>query len=150
MRVILLMFLLTPFLGSAQTVSFEKITYTFFAQDSTLKTWHRTLRQPVTITIDSANKRITYPDLQLWITTTTRRNVITAAATTTADTILTLNTGRLTRALVTPYIRTSADGQAKAIHIEGGLGALYFPAAQHIVIQYPVWNKYIRTVEFSQ
>lgn len=143
MRVLIL--LLISMSSFAQTRTYNTITFDFMGADSLTKTWNRSIKQVVTVTIDTIKKQLTIPNIQVYSNNTTRRNLLTDLVTMTADTTLVIS-GTTTLPWTIP-VNISSDGYARGIYLNNRIGALLLP--DYFFVIYPLWGKYYRVIEFT-
>lgn len=143
MRILIL--LLISFTSFAQVKTYNTVTFDFMGIDTLTKTWHRTVKQNVTVIIDTVKKQVTIPSCQVYSNNTTRRNMLTDLVTTISDTTLVIS-GTTTLPWTIP-INVSSDGYARGIYFTNKMAAVIFP--DYFFIVYPLWGKYYRVIEFT-
>lgn len=140
-----LLLLLLPITAFTQQYTYSRVTFDFLGVDSLTKTWNRTVKQPVTIILDTAKKQVIIPNCQVYSNQTTRRNMLTDQVTTVADTTLVIS--GITTLQYTSPINISSDGYARGIYFTNKVGALFLH--DYFFIIYPLWGKYYRVIEFA-
>lgn len=149
MKYILFLLLLTgPFLSAAQTLTFERIDYHFFPTDSTQKMFTRvTFGGPHKIIIDTLNKKVTIPRIEVTESSCNRRDIVRNVYSSQKDTIIVVQKFNEAFTMLTRRVRHISPG-IRAYDFTDGSTALEI--YDHFIITYPVTNKYIRYISFTR
>lgn len=145
----LLLLSLSALCVQAQQVTYSRVSYTYFSTDSTTPSFERSINQVVTVTVDTAKKRIVIPRVELVESSCTKRNIINNVFASSKDTSLVIQNWNDAIQMVYPYIRV-LEPEIRVLDFVNGIQGFQVFNYDYLAITYPKEGKYIRVLEFRK
>lgn len=147
MKYILFLFLIAPFLTQAQTQSFNKVTYYFFSTDSTVKSFERGVAKQLNVTVDTNNRKVIIPRLEMTEASFTRRDIVRNIYSSGKDTSLIVQNYNEAFTMFTRRTRY-VDVGIKCFDFTDGTTGMQL--LNYFVITYAAANKFIKCIVFER